>query len=797
MLARSPVITLWVILALALGIGANVAIFSIVDATLLHPVSYQNPQSLVMLWDRDAQGVNRRASAGNFADWRKKTRSFRSIAGWAPVSFVTTRAGHAEPVTGATVTANFFPTLQVRPALGRFFSEGEDSFGKAGSTHIAVLSYRFWQDAFGGSPGVLGQTVDLNGTAYTIVGVAPVDFQFFVRRQVYVPIEMDPSARDYHYILTVARLAESRSRAQLELKALAVQSTLAFPDSNRGWTFQVQDLLDWVVDPGFRTRLLFLLAAVGMVLLVTCSNVAGLLLTRVLSRQREMAVRTALGAGRLRLIRQLLAESALLAMVGALAGLGVALLLIRSAPSLVPPDLVPNAVPIRLAARELWFTLGVTIAVGMIFGMAPAVSGSRMSPAEALKEGAGRGFSMGRGHQRLRQVMVTLQVAVALVLLVSAALMSQSLSNLANANPGFAFDDVLTSRIYLPASEFSRERTRNFLQAALASVRAMPEAEDVAVASNLPLYGITMEVPFQLEDQPPLPENLRAGVGYVTVSPDYFRTLHIPVGAGRAFGEADGPSSVPVVLVNQAFVDRYCASGNPLAMRVILSRPMAGKVGFEQEIHAQIVGVVGNVRLGREAPDPRPVIYAPEEQNLWSEYYFMAVKTRGAPARLAPTLRSTLTKLDPSNPMIVTSTLETTFAAQFSEPQFQTRLMSAFSALALLLAVIGIYGVNSYAVAQRRGEIAVRMALGATPGAVLWEVIASGMQLAAVGIAAGVGGALAISKVMRGFLIGVNPDDPFTIASVALALAMVALIACYLPARRAALTAPAIALRGD
>ena len=796
-LARSPVITLWVILALALGIGANAAMFSVVDALLLHPVVYADPAKLVLLRERDAQGVQERVSAANFVDWRAQSKSFSGMAAWAAANFVMTGTDQPQQLQGAIVTANLFQTLGVAPALGRTFSPGEDGVDNPGNVaRVAVISYRLWKDSFGGGQNVLGKTILLNAIPYTIIGVMPADFEFLSRRQVWVPLALNRLDRDYHYLFVVARLLGSRQSAATEMSTLAQVLAQAYPANNGGWTVDVQDLLDWILNRTFRTRLLLLFGAVALVLFVTCANVAGLLLTRSIARSREMAVRVALGASAGRLIRQLLTENLLLALIGGAAGLGVAYVLIHVAPSIIPADAIPAAGPVHLNAAMILFTVALSAATGVIFGLAPTLAGLRLDVQSSLKDG-GRGSTTGPNQRRFRHAMVSIQVAVALMLLVSAALMSQSLSRLTQMNPGFAMQNVLSLRVYMAPENYDATRALAFRRLALERLRDLPGVESAAAGTNLPLFDATMSVPFNLEDAPPVSVAQRPGVSYAAVSPSYFETLHIPIRSGRPFAETDLETAPPVVIVNEAFAEHYFHGTDPIGKRIILNRPIFGRNGFADDIHAQIVGVAGNVRLGLETPDRDPLIYAPDAQSFFFGSNWFAIRLQGSAEAGAAAVRTELRKMD-SNIVVDRMTFfPEMFATQFSGPKFQATIMNAFAVLALLLAVIGIYGVNAYAVAQRRYEIGIRMALGATPARVLRATIWSGMRLTLFGIAVGLMGAAAGASLLRTVLVGVSPTEPLTLAAVSLILAAISWIACYLPARRAMFIDPASALRQE
>ncbi len=798
-LSRSPWISLWVILTLALGIGANSAIYSVVDAMLLHPVDYADPDHLLMLREREAQGTSYPASPANFLDWRAQAKSFSGIAGWSAAQFVMTGTDRPQQVSGAMVTANFFSTLGVPPALGRGFATGEDATdataGPGSAAHVAMISNSLWHDAFGGSPAVLQKTIQLNGSSYSIVGVLPADFQFIQQRQVYIPVALDASERDYRSVQTVARLRASKETAVAEMANISASLNRQYPKSNQGWAIDAQNLLDVLVDRRFRLRLLMLLGAVGMVLLITCSNVAGLLLTRALSRSREMAVRVALGAPQGRLVRQLLTEYFLLALLGATAGLGVGAALIKIAPSIVPPNLLSTAVPIEPNPRVILFTLALSLLAGLLFGLAPALAGARQDVLGALR--GGRSASSGTATQRVRRGLVVFQVAVALVLLATSALMSQSLSNMMRVDPGFVPQNTLATPMILPAARFDGPHAVSFQQDLMERVRSMPGVVDVTMGTDLPLYDVVKEIPFDREDTAPRSQAERPGVNYVAASPSYFHTLQIAKRAGREFSETDQESAPAVVLVNQAFVERYFPGQNPLGKRLILNRPVLGRKSFAADVRAEIVGVVNNVRLGPLTPEAQPTMYGPLAQNEWSERLWLTVRHAGNAGLVVPELRQAVSQMDSEQSIGQVTQLETRFSNQFSEHKFQMLLMACFAALATLLAIIGIYGVNSHSVTQRRGEIGLRMALGASPGAVMREVMGSGARLTGVGLALGIAGALAASAVLRTFLVGISATDPLTLGAAAALLLLISAIATYFPARRAMQVNPSSALRGE
>jgi len=796
LLLRNKGLTALVVFALALGIGANSAMFSVVDALLLHPLRYANPSELTIVWDRDPQGGLRPTSAANFLDWRK-TKSFQGMAGWAASSYVLSGQGQPVQITGARVTANLFDVLGVKPALGRTFRAGEDGLDGGTNSRLAVISFGMWQDVFGADPAVLGRDVRLNETPYQIIGVMPADFQLFERRhQVWVPAVLTPENRDFRYLVVVARRSAPLPEAAAEMKALAASLAEAYPTKNGGWTTQVDGFQDWLVNRTIRTRLLLLFGAVGMVLLLAASNVASLLLARSANRTREIALRISLGATRGRIIAQLLTESVLLALVGGLLGLVLASVLIEAAPSIIPAEAMPATAPVRLNLLVVAFTLGVSVLAGVLFGLAPALVTSRPDVREVLQESSW-GSTTGRSRRLFRQSMVTIEVAAALVLLASASLMVESLQNLTEADVGLNVNNVLTLRVFLPATLYNSERALRFHNQVLEQVRALPGVEQAALGSRLPLIPLGVKIPFDLDSTAPRDMAAMPGAGFVSVTPGYFRALGITVARGRDFGDSDSAKAPGVVIVNSAFASRYFGSGDAVGRHLRTNRPVLGLNGFGAAEYVQIVGVVGNVSLGEVGAAPEPIVYAPLVQNLWSTTHWLTVRTTGDPQVLAGKLRGIVISLDPSQPVDQPGTMLASFNSQFAEPRFQSRLMGAFAALALVLAVVGIYGINSYAVTERRREIGVRLALGATPERLLREIVGRGMRLTGFGIVIGLLLAVAVNSTLASLLVGVSATDPLPLAGATLLLTLVGALACYLPARRAIRVDPAEILRQD
>jgi putative ABC transport system permease protein len=796
-LKRTPVLTGAILIALALGIGANTAMFSVVDAVLLHPLRFPDPSALSLVWELEPRGTIRNASAANFLDWRKSAVSFTELAAWSAVSYVITGGDRPEQVSGAAVTSNFFHTLGARPILGRTFLPDEDGIeNPSNAAHVAVISYRMWQENLGGDPAVLDRILRLNEVPYRVVGVMGPDFQLLVRRHsIWVPANPVKSNRDFRLYTVIGRLKRPRTEAVAEMTSLGRALAETYPKSNKGWSVEVDDFREWLVKRNFRVRLLLLAGALGLVLLIACSNVASLLLVRSSARSRELALRVALGATSARIIRQLLIESLFLSLAGGGLGLILAKFLLQAAPTILPPTAIPTGAPLELSATVLWFTLGISIATGVLFGLAPALAASRTHLQEALKDSA-RGSSGGRARRIFRESMVVLEVAVALMLVSGAGLMIESIRKLASLDLGFRSDKVLTSRVFLTATKYDGQKAWAFHQAAVERIRALPGVESCALATLLPLMRSTINVPFDLETSGPRDQGQRPDVSYISVTPGYLQTLGIELKRGRMFADSDDPAAPPVVIVNEAFAAKEFPGEEAVGKRILLNRPVLGKDDFEGAIHPEIVGIMANVKFNANL-DPIPMLYAPLAQNVWSTSTWIAVRTKLDPSGLTAAMRRELMSLDKDVPVEQAGTIEQLFDNQLSEPRFQSQLMFAFAVVALVLAIVGIYGVNAYAVSERAREIAVRVALGAPRSWVMRDILGQGLRLAAIGVVFGLGGALATAKILSTVLVGVQGQDPVTLAAASVLLMAVAGLACYFPARRAVRIEPASALRED
>ncbi len=787
-LLRSPGFTSVAVLTLALGIGANTAIFSVVNAVLLRPLPFPEPDQLVLITENNlSRGWTSFAvSPANYLDWQRQAQTLQSMASFRGAGFNVSGGTEPERVIAAQVSASFFNVLGVSPLLGRTFTEEED---RPGHGRVVVLGHGFWQTHFAGDPQIVGKTVLLSGESYEVIGVMPPDFRTPGQTQVWAPAaftERQVQQRGSHYINVIARLKPevSLEQARAELVAVAKRLEAQYPETNTGWSTNVNTLHQQVVGSVERP-LKVLLAAVGFVLVIACANVANLLLARAAGRQREIAIRTALGAGRLRLVRQLLTESVLLGLAGGALGLLLAFWgidLLRA----LNPGTIPRASGIGVDRWVLLFTTGVSLLTGFLFGLAPALACSHMEVGESLKEG-GRTASVGRGRQRLRQGLVVVETALALVLLVGSALLLRSFARLQGVDPGFRADNLVLALVNLPQSKYPTDAQEvAFYRQVLERVRARPHVLGAAVSTTPPLSGSDFVLSFRTEAQEGLPPQDLLSANYGAVSADYFRVLGIPLLEGRAFTNQDVEGMPRVAVINQTMARRIFPNQSPIGKRI--------RIGVNGSIWREIVGVVGDVRHYELGDEPTMQMYEPYSQQSWPTMMIL-VKTESEPHAFVPMLRSEVLAVDKDQPLGVVRTGEEILAQSVAQPRFRTVLLGLFAFLAALLAAVGIYGLMAYSVLQRTHEIGVRRALGAQPRDIIRLLLRQGMALMLVGLAAGLAGAFVLTRFLEGMLFGVTARDPMTFGGVPLLLAAVALLACWMPARRAARVDPMVALR--
>jgi putative ABC transport system permease protein len=799
--------TVVAVLTLALGIGANSAIFSVVSAVLLRPLPYAESERLVWLSERGSNFPTMSVSYPNFTDWRAQQTVFEQIGVYNWGSYNLTGRGEAQRLTGVRASADVFAALRARPALGRLFSNDED---KPGAPSVVLLSHGLWQDRFGGSADILNQAITLDGRVFTVIGVMPVGFAFPNHADLWVPVgplsseESWRSRGNHPGLFGLARLKPgvSLDRARSEMDTIAVRLEQQYPDSNKNNRVRIEPLLDNYVR-NVRLGLWTLLGAVALVLVIACANVANLLLARAAARQKEMAVRAALGAGRWRIVRQLLTESLLLSMTGGTLGLllaygGVRLILALGSNS------IPRAGEIGLDAGVLAFTAVLSGLTGVLFGLAPAWQASRPDVHETLKETT-RGVTGGRA--RLRQSLVISEVALTLVMLVGAGLLFRSFHRLQQVNAGFSTERVLSFRLDLPERKYAKEEQQiEFYRQLLDQLRALPGVQSASVTSRLPFGGNDWQTSFLIEGQPEPPPHERPSMEVHLVGPDYFRVMGIPLLRGRSFtdqddrghlrtrdlsGFSDGQrwmSGLNAIIVDEEFARRHWPNEDAVGKAVRL--PWG-----EKSPTLRVVGVVGRVKINELS-----------EQGGFVQAYLsflqgpgrgMAVvmKTALAPEQLASTARQQVHALDPEQPIYDARTLGEIRDRSISRQRLNLTLLGIFASAALALAVIGLYGVLGYTVAQRQREIGVRMALGAQRRDVLGLVVGHGMRLAFIGVGIGLVGALALTRFMNSLLFEIRPFDPLTFVTVTFLLPGVALFSCWLPARRAARVDPMVALR--
>jgi putative ABC transport system permease protein len=794
MLMKQPGFTLIAVITLALGVGANTAIFSVVNAVVLRPLPYHDPDRLVYVYRMQPPVERSPVSVPAYLDFAAQQQAFESFAAHHSETFNLTDVDQAERVIGRRVTANFFELFGVSPARGRFFLPADDN---ADSARVAVISDGLWRRRFGGDGHVIGQTIKLNGEAYTVVGVAPPQFQFPRRVEIWTPARLlgRGGVRTSNFLMMIGRLKDgvTKEQAQAQMNQIAAALARQYPSHNKLSILLSPMLEEQVRD--IRAALWVLLGAVGFVLLIACANVANLLLARSSARAREFAVRAALGAGRFRIARQLLTESVLLALLGGASGILLAFwgvdLLVAAAPANLPR--VGEA---RIDTWALGFTLVISLLTGFVFGLAPAWQSSKTRLNEALKEGS-RGAGMSWSQAWLRRALVIAEIALSLVLLVGASLLIGSLKRLAQVNPGFETNNLLTADINYPrrpasaypkGEEGERQRLQergDFLRAIEQKVATLPGVQSVGVINDLPVTGeLDSAGTFRIEGDPNVNWANDPQAEWKSVTPNYFNAIGVPLLKGRAFSEHDTSQSPAIILINETLARRFIPGEDPIGKRLItFGRPH------------EIAGVVGDARQGALNLPPSPEIYFPNTQRAFGQQVSLVVRTNVDPASLGAAVRRAAQSVNPDAPVFRVRTMREVIAGSMAQERFNTILMTLFAVVAMLLGAVGLYGVMAYNVTQRTREIGIRVALGARRADVLRLVIRQGLRLVALGLTLGLIAALALTRLMKKLLFEVSATDPMTFAGVASLLALVALLACWIPARRAANVDPMVALR--
>jgi putative ABC transport system permease protein len=792
---RTPGFTAVAVVALALGIGANTAIFTIVNAALIEKLPYKEPQRLVALWEENTRRPGRANVVGpsNYLRWRERATAFDGMAGLVETRIALTGGGDPEELTVQNVTGDFFPVLGVPPLIGRPFSDAE--YNDKNSPAV-ILAYDLWQRRFGGDPTIVGKPLQLNGASLTVVGVMPQDFQLQLRSNSLVakPIDLwrpwylPPESRNPggRFMSVIARLKPEVSveQAATQMKTIAAGLSSEFPQFDTGWTVRVLSMRD-ELSRDFRPALVVLTGAVAFVLLIACANVANLLLARGAVRHREIAIRAALGAQRSRMIRQLLTESLVLGALGGVGGLFVARWGLDLLLAISPID-VSAFNHLTLSYPVLAFTAAVSMLTAVVCGFAPAFEGSRADVQEALKDGSRQAGGGARG-KRLRHAFVIAEIALAVVLLVGAGLMVRTFASLQRVDTGLDTSNVITMRVSLPARKYDDAKALRFFQDAARRVASIPGVQSAGIVSYLPFAGLGAATRVTIVGQPPRPPGQDLTTDVTVCDNGYLQTLRIPLLKGRLFTEREMREKSNVVVINETMARQHFAGQDPIGQRVVINMT-------DPNVPTEIIGVVGNAKFTDVRAESRPTSYWPHPQ---LEYNAMtiAARTAGDPQTFAPTIEREIHALDPDQPVADVRTMDQWVARSLAQARFNSLLLATFAALALLLAAIGIYGVMSYAVSQRTSEIGIRVAMGAAMRDILTMIIGDAMRLAAIGLAIGIALALVLNRTLATLLYQVTGTDPLTFAAVAGVLAGVALVASYLPARRAARIPPVEALR--
>ena len=800
MLSKNPGFAIIAVLTLALGIGANTAIFSVVNAELLRPLPFRDSGRLVSVATANASmhSSNGATSYPDFMDWRSQNQVFEKMAAYTGATFTLTGQVNPAHLEGASVSSDTFDLLGVSPELGRTFQPGEDE----PNHHVVIISDRLWKQQFGGDPGIIGRTITLDNNGYTVVGVMPPGFQYPVVRQpeaiwsTLSPLNetTDDSPpmvqhRGAHFLTCIARLKPGVTLVQAQAAMDVIASSLSkqYPDTNKYMSVHLSSEQDRLTS-SIRPALLVMMIAVGLVLLIACVNVANLLLARATTRGREIAIRTAMGAGRIRVVRQLLTESLLLAIVAGILGAALAFwgsdILVR-----LSPENLPRVAEIHIDGWALAFTAGLSLLTGILFGLAPALQSTHSNIVEALKEGS-LSTTAGRSRHGLRSSLVIVEMALALILLVSAGLLIRSLIRLQDVNPGFDPHNVMTASLDLPDAKYSDPKKAEFFRELIPQLQVIPGVQSAAAVFPLPMSGDEIRTSFQIEGRP-VAKSDEPHTSVRCVTPNYFGTMRIPLLQGREFTERDDASATSVLIVNQAFAQQFFPGEDAIGKHIQAGISNSGPGTAPMR---EIVGVVGNVKFEDLTTEFSPESYIPYGQLQFGSMTIVARSSKD-PEGLAKPIASVVQSLDKDLPAYAPKTVEQYLGGTIAVPRFNTFLLAIFAALAMVLTAVGLYGVISYTVAQRTHEIGIRMALGAQPGDMLRLVVGQGMRLALFGVGVGLIAALGLTRFLSSLLFGVSSTDPISFAVVVTMLLGVVLLACYIPARRAMRVDPMVALR--
>src|SRR5262245_41256772 len=793
MLVKNPGFAAMAVLTLGLGIGSTTAIFSVVYATLFEPMPYPKPDQLMMVWTRYSEGRGS-TSVGDYLEWKRRNTSFQHLQAWTGGSFNVATQERPEQVEGSVMTPEFFRMTGTRMFLGRDFLPEE---GEVGKEHVVILSHRLWNKHFGANREIIGQQIRMNGEPYTVIGVAPPGMHARLPHLLWVPLafKRDQINHDAHFILVMGRLKDgvSQTQAHVEMQEIARQLAQEHPNSNAKLSASVEPLQNNFLPETTVKNLWMLLGAVGFLLLIACVNVANLLLARGTTRQREVAIRAALGASRWSLFRQFLTESLLLAVVGGMLGVYLAWLLIDAIIAIVPVNMLPSEADIRISVPVLLFTIATTMLAGLLFGCAPAWQASRLDLNEAIKQGGRTGA--GAGRRGVRRALVVVEFALALTLLAGGGLALRSFWNLTRVDLGVRTERVLTFFLPAPSSRFSEpERVAPYYRSLLGRIEAVPGVERAAVTTGIPTRGSSIGMAFSIVGAPPVDPAARPGAGYQMVTPGYFETFGVRVVKGRKFTEQDVESNLRVAMVNENLANRYFPNVDPLEQRILVDGLTPGSNRLGPPVEWRIVGVFHNIRNGDGLRSDYPEIYVPFWQCPWPQAS-VAVRTAGDPAGMSRSIAAAVNSIDPDLPLAGVKTMDQQVSEVLEVDRFGMVVYGSFAVLALLLAAVGIYGVIAFAVAQRTHEFGVRMALGARGANILSMVLREGGTLAFIGLVFGLGGAYLVGRAMQSTLYGVSAMDIGSFGAAAFVLLVAALMACYVPARRASKVDPMTALK--
>jgi putative ABC transport system permease protein len=793
-LKQAPGFTLIVVIVLAIGIGANSAIFTLIDAALLRPLPFGDPGELVQLWEKPPKRARNSVSPMNFLDWSEQNHVFSMMTATSGSSRTMITGNIPERIHGQAVSLRFFDVLQVAPILGRTFGADDAKPG----TRSIIIGEPMWRTRFGADPKIIGSTLVLDAEAWTVIGIMPSTFELWQPSDYWSLLELErrPEMRAPHFLRVFGRLKPGTTidEAQAEMNVLGEALAREYPATNKGWGVTMSPLHQALVGDTLRTTSLVLGGVVGLVLLMACANVANLMLARGAGRSREIAVRSALGGSRGRILAQLLTESSLLALLGGVVGLALAWLLVLAAPKLLPAGTLPSGVRMVLDGRVLVFTSILTMATGLLFGLAPAWQGLRMSFTEALRSG-GRTATAGMGG--LRAVLAIGEIAIAVMLVTGAGLLLRTLVSLDHVDTGIRPDHVLTAQLSLSNQKYPKPAsTLAFYQAVEREVANLPGVHSASISTTLPAQGWDIGMPAELVDRPAADRAQRKGVHYQMISPTYFRTLGIPLVAGRAINEQDSATSTPVCVVNQQFVREFAEGRDPVGMKVRVDGMGAGG---PVSVIREIVGVIRQVSVdGPQEARQSSEVYVPLAQNSW---YWGVLSLRTAegidPASMTRPVKEAIARVDRTQAVGRVSTMEELLRDTVAQPRFRAGLVGTFALLALVLAAVGIFGVLAFSVSQRMREFGIRSALGAQAGDLLRMVLGAGLRITATGLAIGLCAAAALARSLGSLLSGVKPLDPATFITAAAMLSAVALLACAVPALRAVRVDPGIALRQE